>query len=161
MNLSHQNGWSCEKDLWSSVVRLCKSLQWRCVPFDPARRAIVPCDKGGIYAICASAPTEGLGFRPDTVLYVGKVTSTKRGLRRRFLDHTETTDTQLKRFSECYYPDITFWFAVVPGVYQTGEIEDCLIRAFNPPCNKIAASGSAAIRARLHTGRAIVPLHTH
>ena len=158
MNLPHPKGWSSDKHLWDSVRALCGELEWNCVPFDTARQFAVPADKGGVYAICASAPTDDPQFQPDTVLYVGKVTSTTRGLRTRFREHTTTNDESLRRFLRCYFPNITFWFAVVRGTFQTGEIEDCLIRAFNPPCNRIAASGSIAIQARLLEGRAIVPV---
>ena len=156
MNLTKQrfHGWSCDKNLWDELERLGKSLSWTKVPSDRNASHRVP-DGIGVYLICASPPADSVEMlKAYTVLYAGQVKSPRRGLRTRFLEHINRPAELIRLFRDCYYPNFDFWFSVVKDSSRINDLENILIKTFQPPCNIQGAPGSS-LRARLGVGKRI------
>ena len=152
---SSATGWSPNRRLWDELQNLGEGLSWRKVAFELSREHLLPGDHG-VYLICAAPPTKTIDIvKAYTILYAGRVTGSRRGLRDRFIDHIKNPSAKLKIFLDCYYPTVHFWFAAIKDLSRIDDLEILLIETFRPPCNSIRAPGTKALLARLGTGRTI------
>lgn len=158
MNSPHLSdiGWSTNPRLWKELDNLGKNLSWKNVNLDLSKKHLLPGNYRGVYLICAFSPSKTLDLiKAYTILYAGKVTSSNRGLRNRFIEHINHPNSILKEFLHCYYPKIDFWYAIINEQSQIDEMEAILIETFKPPCNKIRAPGTQILLARLGPGKVI------
>ena len=153
---SSNTGWSSERKLWTELEQLSNGLLWKKVIFEPDREHLLPDSDRGVYLICATPPIESLSVvSAYTILYAGRVKSSHRSLRDRFLEHIRRPSAKLKIFVDCYYPTLHFWYATEERQSRIDALEILLIETFRPPCNSIRAPGTRAFLARLGSGQII------
>ena len=151
MLLSSANGWSTCKELWSEVVHVTKDLEWKKIDFNRNSSHRIPKDSNGVYLICARSPVKTMSAH--TVIYIGQVNRFR--LRARFLEHVNNPGEKLQQFKSCFFPNLDFWYARVNELTKIDEIENLLIAAFNPPCNRRRGPRANAIMARFGTTKLI------
>lgn len=113
-------------------------------------------ERAGVYAICAPPPSpeSNLPLGLMNVLYVGE----SENLRRRFVEHSKTSDGRLAAAKRCYADSLQFWWSEIVGHPEQElsdkerivQVEAALLRAFGPPIN---LKGEIVIPATIGIGR--------
>jgi excinuclease UvrABC nuclease subunit len=124
-------GWSLSRRDWRDVAALCSGKEWKKVPFAEVSRDQVP-RRPGVYAICTTGTrfSRGLFSKLYNAVYVGQAEN----LRRRFLDHCQRPERELRSVIDCF-SDLDYWFAPT-DISEISQMETVLIDCLGPSANR-------------------------